>query len=395
MKRLLTTAAIAASVFSVGVSQAQDLKIAHVTGFTGPLEAYAKQLDIGMQLGFEYATKGKNEVIGRKIVIINKDDQLKPDRGRALLAEAYGDDNVDLAAGGISSGVALAMAPVAAEYEKILIAEGAADGITGEGWNRYIFRVGRNSSQDAVSNAAAIAAPGVCISTLAQDYAFGRDGVSAFKKAAESKGAKVVHEEYVALDATDFTAAAQRLFDSLKDKSDCKAKFIFGIYAGKGNPFGRIQDLQPERYGIKMSTGGNILPALVGYKQFPGMEGAAYYYYESPNNPVNDWFVKEHFKRHNSPPDFFTAQGMGQAMAIVAAVEKAKSTDTEKLIQAMEGLTFDSPKGKQTFRPQDHQSMQSMYHFKVVVKDGVEWAVPELVREIPASEMDIPIMNKR
>lgn len=398
MKRLLYTAAIAASVFSIGIPQAQaadPIKLAHVYGKTGPLEAYAKQLQTGLEMGFEYATKGSNKVIGRDIVIIEKDAQLKPDRARALLAEAYGDDDAVLAFGPVASGVALAALPVAAEYEKILIVEGVADSITGADWNRYIFRVGRNSSQDAISNAAAVAKPGVCIATIAQDYAFGRDGVAAYKKAAENKGAKVVHEEYAPTDTSDFTAPAQRLFDALKDRSGCNEKYIFAIWAGKGNPFGKIKDMQPERYGIKLTTGGNILPALVGYKQFPGMEGATYYYYENPNNPVNDWFVKEHFKRFNTPPDFFTAQGMAQAMMVTAAIEKAKSTDTEDLIEAMEGLTFDSPKGKMTIRPQDHQTMQPMYHFKIVVKDGVDWAVPQLVREISASEMDIPILNKR
>ena len=70
------------------------------------------------------------EVNGEKIVIIEKDTQLKPDIGKALLEEAYGDDEVDLAVGPVSSGVALAMLPVAEEYEKILIVEPAvADSI--------------------------------------------------------------------------------------------------------------------------------------------------------------------------------------------------------------------------------------------------------------------------
>ena len=96
--------------------------------------------------------------------------------------------------------------------------------------------------------------------------------------------------------------------------------------------------MDPKRYGIEISTGGNILPALAAYKAFPGMEGATYYYYDIPKNPVNDWLVAEHKKRFNEPPDFFTAGGFAAAMATVAAIEKAKSTDSEKLIAAMEGM---------------------------------------------------------
>ena len=121
------------------------------------------------------------------------------------------------------------------------------------------------------------------------------------------------------------------------------------------------------------------------------MEGAIYYYYELPENPVNDWLVEEHMKRFNSPPDFFTAGGMASAMAIVKALETAEDWDTETLISTMEGMSFDTPKGEMTFRPEDHQALQSMYHFKIAVEDGVEWAVPELVREIKPEEMDIPV----
>ena len=129
----------------------------------------------------------------------------------------------------------------------------------------------------------------------------------------------------------------------------------------------KLADLDPSRYGIELSTGGNILPALAAYKRFPGMEGAAYYYYDIPKNPVNDWLVAEHQKRFNAPPDFFTAGGFAAAMAVVTAVEKAKSTDTEKLISTMEGMPFDTPKGKMIFRKEDHQALQSMYAFKVRV----------------------------
>ena len=120
------------------------------------------------------------------------------------------------------------------------------------------------------------------------------------------------------------------------------------------------------------------------------MEGAIYYYYDIPKNPVNDWLVAEHQKRFNAPPDFFTAGGFAAAMAVVAAVKKAKSTDTEKLIAAMEGMEFDTPKGKMIFRKEDHQALQSMYHFKVKVDPNVAWAVLELVRELKIEDMDVP-----
>ena len=148
-------------------AQQPPLKIALIYGKTGALEAYAKQTETGLRMGLEYATKGTMMLDGRKIVVITKDDQGKPDLSKAALAEAYQDDKADIAIGTTSSAAALADLPVAEENKKILIVEPAvADQITGEKWNRYIFRTGRNSTQDATSNALAIGKPGTVIATL-------------------------------------------------------------------------------------------------------------------------------------------------------------------------------------------------------------------------------------
>jgi branched-chain amino acid transport system substrate-binding protein len=393
-RRPLLACALFSVAFIAAPALAQsNIRIAHIHSKTGPLEAYGKQTATGFMMGLEYATGGTMAVNGKKLVVIEKDDQGKPDVGKNLLAQAYGDDKADIAVGPTSSGVALAMLPVAEEYKKILLVEPAvADSITGDKWNKYIFRTGRNSSQDAISNAVALDKPGVTIATLAQDYAFGRDGVKAFKESV--KTAKIVHEEYLPTTTTDFTAGAQRIIDKLKDQPGRKVIWI--IWAGGGgNPF-KITDLDLKRYNIEIATGGNILPAMAAYKQFPGMEGATYYYFGIPKNPVNEWLVANHYSKFKSPPDFFTAGGMAAAIAVVQALKKTNGdTDTNKLISAMEGMSFETPKGKMTFRAQDHQAMQSMYHFKIKVDPAFAWGVPELVREIRADEMNVPIKNTR
>lgn len=370
------------------------VKIALIASKTGPLEAYAKQSIVGFNMGLEYATGGTMMVAGRKIEVIEKDDQGKPDVGKAALAAAYADDKVDLAVGPTASPVALAMLPVAEEYKKILLVEPAvADSITGDKWNKYIFRTGRNSSQDAAANAAALDQPGNVIAILANDNAFGRDGVKAAKEF--TKKAKVVHEEYLPVGTTDFTAGLQRIIDKLKDQPG--QKYLSVSWSGSPTPFPKIADLDlDKRFGIKLATGGNILPAMVAYKNFPGMEGALYYYFGIPKNPVNEWLVANHYSRFKNPPDFFTAGGMSAAIAVVEALKKTSGdTNTNKLIASMEGMSFDTPKGKMSFRKEDHQAMQDMYHFRIKNDPAFAWGVPELVRVIPASEMQIPIRNKR
>ncbi len=178
-------AAIAASTAAPGGAAGADLKIALIAGKTGALEAYAKQTETGFMMGLEYLTKGTMTWEGRKIVVSVKDDQLKPDLARSLLEQAYGDDKVDIAVGTTSSAAALAMLPIAQDYKKVLDRRaGGRRRHHRRQWNRYIFRTGRNSTQDAYAAAASFPKTGeVQVATLAQDYAFGRDGVAALKAA--------------------------------------------------------------------------------------------------------------------------------------------------------------------------------------------------------------------
>jgi branched-chain amino acid transport system substrate-binding protein len=387
-------AAVAAFAAAPAGAPAADLKIALIAGKTGALEAYAKQTETGFMLGLEYLTKGSMNWEGRKIVVSVKDDQLKPDLARSLLEQAYNDEKVDIAVGTTSSAAALAMLAIAQDYKKVLLVEPAvADAITGERWNRYIFRTGRNSTQDAFAAAAAFPKTGeVHVATLAQDYAFGRDGVAALKAAlaAIRPNVKVVSEEYAPQNTTDFTAYAQRLFDALKDKPGKKVISI--IWAGP-HPLPKIAALDPKRYGIEIAPGGNILPVMQLYKDYPGVEGAIYYYWNFPKNEMNQWLVTEHQKRFGTPPDFFTAGGFAAASAVLAAVKAAGSTDTEALIKAMEGMSFDTPKGKMTFRKEDHQALQEMYHFKVKA-NAQGYDLLDLVAVIPPADMPIPIRVK-
>ena len=378
------------------VAAQAPVKIGLVQGLTGPFEVYAKQAVTGFKLGLEYATGGKMDVLGRKIELLVEDDQLKPDVSKQKVTKLYADDKVDLVVGTTSSAAALAILPVAAEFKKVLVVEPAvADSITGEHWNRYIFRTGRSSGQDAIANALAVAKPGASIATIAQDYAFGRDGVAAYKAAVEKSGAKVVDEEYAPRDATDFTAPIQKIIAALKDKSG--PKYVAVIWAGKGGPYSQLVANRLDKAGITITSGGNVLDVLKAFKGYnlEGMVGGAYYYYEIPKNPINDWLVREHVKRFNEPPDFFTCGGFAAAMAVVTAIQKAGGTDTEKLIAAMEGMEFQTPKGKMMFRKEDHQALQSMYVFRMTSKPDVAWLIPVLTKELSPQETAPPIQSKR
>ncbi|MBO1003687.1 substrate-binding domain-containing protein [Pseudogracilibacillus auburnensis] len=365
------------------------IKIGVLASLTGALESYGKQTQQGFELGLEYATDGTMEVAGNKIEVVFEDTETKPEVAVQKATKLLEDDDVDFLVGSSSSGDTLAVLPLAEEYEKIMVVEPAvADSITGEEFNPYIFRTARNSSQDAVAGAAAIAGPGVKIATFAPDYSFGWDGIEAFKDAAETLGAEIVVEEYADPEATDFTSHLQKIIEAQPD-------YLFVVWAGANSPWNQIADLKIQDKGIKISTGAPDIPALSTMEALIGMEGFTVYYHTLPDNEINDWLVEEHKKRFDGEvPDLFTPGGMTAAIAIVEALKQSEGdVDANKLIDLMEGMTFETPKGTMTFREEDHQALQTLYSIKLEEQDGVPYPVPVLIRELTPDETAPPIMN--
>lgn len=367
------------------------IKIGVLASLTGALESYGKQSKNGFELGLEYATDGTMEVAGKKIEVVFEDTETKPEVAVQKATKLLEDDEVDFLVGSSSSGDTLAVLPLAEEYEKIMIVEPAvADSITGAEFNPYLFRTARNSSQDAVAGAAAIAKPGVKIATFAPDYSFGWDGVAAFKNAAEELGAEIVLEEFADPAATDFTSNLQKIIQAEPD-------YLFVVWAGANSPWNQIADLKLQENGIKISTGAPDIPALSTMEPLIGMEGFSVYYHTLPDNDINDWLVEEHKKRFDGQvPDLFTPGGMTAAIAIVEALKKSEgNADGNELIKIMEGMSFETPKGTMTFRPEDHQALQTMYSIKLEKQDGIDYPVPVLIRELSPEETEPPILNNK
>ncbi|KQU59618.1 ABC transporter permease [Bacillus sp. Leaf406] len=371
-------------------SSDDTIKVGVLASQTGALETYGKQTIQGFELGLEYATDGTNEVDGKKIEFIVEDTETKPDVAVKKATKLLEEDEVDFLVGSSSSGDTLAVLPLAEEYEKIMVVEPAvADSITGENWNKYIFRTGRNSSQDAVAGAASIAEKDVKIATLAQDNAYGREGIEAFKEGAEKLGADIINEQYADPNSTDFTANIQNI---IKDKPD----YLFIVWAGSNAPWKQLKDMKVEEQGIKISTAAQDINSLKTMDSLMGMSGYSIYYYTLPDNEVNDWLVEKHKEKYEGEvPDLFTAGGMSAAISIVEAIKKTDGdTEAETLIEAMEGMEFETPKGTMKFRPDDHQALQSLYAITLEEEEGVDHPVPVLIRELDMNETEPPVRNK-
>ncbi|KIL53136.1 substrate-binding domain-containing protein [Jeotgalibacillus campisalis] len=369
----------------------EPIKVGVLASLTGALESYGKQTQRGFELGLDYATDGTMEVAGRKIEVVFEDTETKPEVAVQKATKLLEEDGVDFLVGSSSSGDTLAVLPLAEEYEKIMIVEPAvADSITGSEFNKYLFRTSRNSSQDAEAGAAAIAGEGVKIATFAPDYSFGWDGVAAFKTAAEDLGADIVLEEFADPAATDFTSNLQKVIEADPD-------YLFVVWAGANSPWNQIADMKLQDKGIKISTGAPDIPALSIMEPLVGMEGFSVYYHTLPDNEVNDWLVEEHKARYDDEvPDLFTPGGMTAAISIVEALKKSEgSADAEELIGIMEGMSFETPKGTMTFRPEDHQALQSMYSIKLEEQEGVPYPVPVLIEELSPEDTEPPILNNQ
>lgn len=386
---LLITSACSSD--TAGSSNDDIIKIGVLASLTGPLEAYGKQTVEGFELGLEYATDGTMEVAGKKIEFIVEDTETQSDVAVKKATELLEDEGVDFLVGSSSSSDTLAVLPLAEEYERIMIVEpAAADSITGEHFNPYIFRTGRNSSQDAVAGAATIADKGVRIATFAQDNAYGRDGIAAFIEAAEERGAEIVSEVYADPEATDFTA-------NIQSASSENPDYLFIVWSGSNAPWKQLKDMQVQERGIKISTAVQDIASLKTMDALIGMEGYSIYYHTLPDNEINDWLVEKHKEKFDGRiPDLFTSGGMTAAIAIVEALKETDGdTDAELLIETMEGMEFDTPKGKMKFREEDHQALQSLYAITLEEQDGVDHPIPVLIRELDLNETEPPIRNNR
>lgn len=371
----------------------EPIKIGIVGSKTGPLNAYHKQFMRGLELGLQHVTGGTKKIADREILFFEEDDESKADVAKQKAIKLLEEDEVDFIVGVESSTNAIAVAPLAEEYKKIFIIDPAvADGIIGASWNKYIFKSGRSSGQDAAASAAAIAKPGVKIATLGQDNAFGRDGCAAFKREAEKLGATVIHEEYVPTTATDFTPNLMKIVDS-------KPEYLWIVWAGTLTPWQQIADLKITDKGIKLSSGVPDQAALPFMDKAVGMIGMCVYHPNLPQSAearkVHDWLVEEHQKRFDGEmPDLFTPSGYNVISAIKTAVEKNNgSTNADELIPIMEGMSFPTPKGTFTFRKEDHLALQPLYVVELVM--GKEMPEPKLIRELSPEDTAPPIMNGR
>jgi len=368
----------------------EPIKIGFIQSTTGPLEMLAKWTTQGFDVGMEYATDGKNEVANRPIQIIKEDDQGKPEIAIEKATKLLSEDKVDILIGTSSSAATLAILPLVEENKTpIIVVPAKADAITGSQWNKYVFRTMVNNSQDAASAASSIPKKNAKVVIYAEDDAYGRDGAETFKREVEKRGHTVVLEEYVSPTVTDHTAHIQKVANSGAD-------YIYLLWARQNTPWLQMNDMKLFEKVKQIMAFPGIMGLKILGEQAVGMEGYVTYFHQIPNNEINKWFVEKYQEKYNGEiPDMYVEPGFSTAMAVVEALKQTNGdTDSDVLLKAMEGMSFETPKGTMTFRSEDHQALQTIWVAKLVKKDGVDYPIPEVVRELSPEDTAPPVQNK-
>ncbi len=372
-------------------SERPPIKIGVITDKSGVLQNYGKQQVNGLRLGLEYATGGTMAILGRKIELIIEDDGSNPEKGVQAVRKLFEQDKIDLLQGTDSSGVALAVIPEVEKNKKIFMVDpAAADAITGANYSRYVFRTGRNVSQDSLAGGKFLVEKGKKFMNFAPDYAFGKDSAAAWSSVIKANGGEMIGDIFAPQETKDFTSYLQRL-------AAAKPDGVMVTWAGAGavQLFQQIAELGLYQK-MTVFTGIGDIPSLKAMgTASEGLVGVNTYFHLLPKNQVNDWLVKEHKERFKEPPDLFTSGGFAAGVAIIEGLKKAGSTDAEAMIKALEGMSFETPKGTMTFRPEDHQALQAMYVVQLKKAQGFDYLIPTLIKELSPQETAPPIKNKK
>jgi branched-chain amino acid transport system substrate-binding protein len=327
---------------------------------TGLLGAYGAEEIQGFKYGLKYMTKGTNKVNGKTLNITYVDDKGDAATGVSAAKDLIGQGTKILMGTG-SSGVALQLAPLAAQNQVLYLSGPAAsDLITGA--NKYTFRAGRQTLQDVYTAASYLKGSGRKVIVLDQDSVFGHGNYNAVRAVIGGKG-HTVSEVSVPLTATDFTPFAQQVKNANPD-------LVFVAWAGTtAGAMWKSLDQQNVFNGTDVVTG---LAERATWNalgdQATKIHFLSHYVYTAPKNKVNDWLVAQMRKR-NQVPDIFTPDGFVLAEMLVHALQKG-DYNVDNMISALEGWKFLAPKGFQAIRPQDHAMLQPMFRVKLVSKNG-------------------------
>jgi branched-chain amino acid transport system substrate-binding protein len=362
-----------AAVPLAAASAADPIKIGVVTPLTGTYAPIGQQVRWGVELAAK-EVNAAGGIMGRPVELIFEDEEANPAVATQKAEKLFQVAKVDFLTGTVNSGSTLAVGQLAERNNKLASTTVSfSDAITGDKCSPNVFRVNARAGQQSAALAEWLAKEkaGAPVYFLGPDYEMGRSTVAAFKAASEAKGMKTVGEVFAPLGNKDYSP----FFGQMRA---AKPAVLYTSVAG--NDTARLFT-QLDEYGLRknlliVGASGTVTSQNMGAigKVAEGyVTGVGY----SPeiDTPENKKFVAAFRAAYNADPDLYGADSYGLVYFYKAAVEKAKSTETDKVRAAMRGLKWATPQGEKEMRAGDHQAVQDMYavrveggKFKIVAK---------------------------
>ncbi len=367
--QLVQAVAAAGMVMALGSAHAQaTLKIGEINSYKAQaafLDPYKKGMDLAVE-----EINAAGGVDGRKIELITRDDNANPGDAVRLAEELVSREKIDVLVGAFLSNIGLALTDFAKQKKFFYLAgEPLTDKITWQGGNHYTFRLRPGTYMQAamlVPDAVKLKKKRWAI--VYPNYEYGQSAVAAFKnlmKAAQPD-VEFVAEQAPPLGKLDAGSVAQALADA---KPDAIFNVLFGADLAKFVREGNTRGLFQGRDVVSVLTGEpEYLDPLKD--ETPNgwiVTGYPWYGIQTPEHTA--FFVAYH-KKYNDYPRLGSVVGYSAIKSVAAGVKKAKSSETEKLIKAFEGLQVDTPFGKIVYRAEDHQSTMGAFVGKTKLDKG-------------------------
>ena len=391
---LLTAMLVLSLGISPAVFAADTIKVGEVQTYS-KLASFTHPYRNGWQLALEEINNAGG-VMGKKIEVISRDDQGKPGEAVKVAEELVSKDKVALLMGSFFSNVGLAVTDFAGRNKVLYIAaEPLSDALVWAKGNRYTFRLRPSTYMQAAMLAVDAAKnPAKRWATIAPNYAYGKDAVASFKKVLQAKRPDVefVAEQWPALFKINAGPEIQALADA---KPEAVYNVTFGSDLAKFVREGKLRGFFENTFMVSLLSGE---PEYLDPLKDEAPEGwlvTGYPWYDI-KTPAHSKFVEAYQKKFNDYPRTGSVVGYNTMYSVYHVLKKAGTTDTEKMVNAMEGLTFDSIVGPVSYRKIDHQSTMGAYVGYTALKDGkgvmVDWKFADGKDYLPT---DAEVMKMR
>ena len=382
------SALIAPSVRAQRSAAAAPIRIGEINSYsTIPqfLVPYRKAWELAVE-----EVNAAGGLLGRKVEVIARDDAGKPDDAVRHATELVTSEKVDLLAGTFLSNVGLAVADFALRNRKLFVAsEPLTDAMVWDKGNRYTFRLRPSTyMQSAMLVEEAARLPAKRWVTIAPNYEYGQSAVASFKALLKSKRPDVefVAEQWPAQGKLEAGSTVQAVIAA---RPEAIFNVTFGPDLTRLVREGNLRGLFPRVPTVSLLSGEpEYLDAL--RDETPKGWIVTGYPWDQIATPEHAKFFNAYYGRHKDTPKLGSVVGYAMMQAIFAAIRKAGSTDTEKLIAALRGLGFSTPFGPATFRALDHQSTMGAYVGKLDLRGDkgamVDWRYADGAKYLPGDD---------